>query len=217
MYNSESSASRQELASKLINAFDRAGFHEDLHSYGSERAFIRQVEDGIFIKVFSSIVGSEVRVKDSDAIRVVGVYRYQDDGQMRERGLFKVSRVYRTGVTEEIVERTLERMRESWKKCRDVDRCRNCGTAMFITKKNNKACAALCWLEKEQPDNSNNVVCPNGHSDVQWCERQQFGIVIDGDKISRGSKVGGPVTEAWCRGCHCTYSPLDLRVKESDP
>lgn len=102
---------------------------------------------GLFVVVYTSIVNGSVRAKDSDAIRVT-VEGRKKDGTMR--GIAKSKRVFRTGTIEGILERTLERMREAYKRGLKAngDRCKSCGAPLFVSRKENLVCLDLCWLKK---------------------------------------------------------------------
>tara|TARA_Y100001970_G_scaffold288959_1_gene417855 strand:+ start:705 stop:1253 length:549 start_codon:yes stop_codon:yes gene_type:complete len=152
---------RQLLALQILGKLEDAGFaHEPLthkmdRPYMAERIYARHegLPPGMKVQVFTTVIGDgdnvpiEVRASGKDAIRVCAVYVTKDG---KTRGLGKETRVNRTGNIEDIVERMLERMRKAWMTCKTVNRCRDCNSPVFITKRNKQACAELCWLNEEE-------------------------------------------------------------------
>jgi hypothetical protein len=104
---------RRALASALIEALKTAGFLEDqARSATEERVFTRGIEGTRGkIVVYTTIRNDAVRDEGSDAIHVAGV--------VEEKGVFRNRPVHRTGTIPAIVERTLERARETWAGVRD--------------------------------------------------------------------------------------------------
>ncbi len=148
-YDPNDRESRRALARQLLTTVEKAGF-TDITRGSGERVFGRDVlakgeviSEGLRVVVWSSIVGDEVRELAEDAIRVAGVFL---DGE-HERGVVKARRVHRVGDVEGIGSRMLERMRDTWARCQQVERCRACGAPMFLTKKEKLVCARLCWLK----------------------------------------------------------------------
>jgi hypothetical protein len=147
-YDPNSMLDRCALAAELRTMLLTAGFakleDQPLHS---EDVYRYQCIGGTEIIVYSSIVASAVRGDGEDAIRVAAVYR-RKDGQTR--GLFKDTRVNRTGTTEKIVDRTKERMRNAYKaiKAHWVEGrvCRDCGAPQFLSKGGKWTCAETCWV-----------------------------------------------------------------------
>jgi len=97
------------------------------------------------IRVYTTIVGTEVRGDGQDAIRVCLIYK---DG-VRTQGLIKQRRVNRTGVIKDIVNRTRGRMRDAWEAGKKLEKCQ-CGAPKFKSKKDNMVCADFCWTKKEK-------------------------------------------------------------------
>lgn len=146
-YIPENPEHRRWLAKEILELMEYAGFTEQENS--GEKVFFRQVQEGVKVMVYTTIVNDQVRDKDADAIRVCGVYTKRDG---EERGIVKSSRVYRTGKLGEIPERLLERMREVWRKVKHVERCNQCGAPKFTSKKGNLVCCETCYLkDKEKP------------------------------------------------------------------
>lgn len=135
----------QEIGAMLVHA----GFVKLDGPSHQEAVFQYKCIGGTEIIVYSSIVGSMVRGDGEDAIRVAAVYR-RKDGQVR--GLFKDTRINRTGTTEKIVGRTQERMRNAYKAIKqhwkDGHVCPHCGAPQFLSKSEKWTCAETCWVKK---------------------------------------------------------------------
>ena len=145
-YDPLNDVSRQELASALLTMLEKAGFKEQEGKKGEEKIFSYQVSDRIRILVYTTIVSDKVRNLGADAIRTTSVYTATDG---KDRGLVKMTRVNRVGTIEDIVNRTLDRMREVWKVCARPEVCKKCGAPTFISSAGNKICCELCWLKKD--------------------------------------------------------------------
>lgn len=135
----------QELGAMLVHA----GFVKLEGPLHAEQVWCYQCIGGTEILVYSSIVGQAVRGDGEDAIRVAAVYRRRDGAV---RGLFKDTRVNRTGTTEKIVERTRERMRNAYKAIKshwkDGKLCKHCNAPLFLSKNDKWVCAETCWVKK---------------------------------------------------------------------
>lgn len=99
----------------MMDAMDRAGFTPD--SSGGELIYTRRhkVDPTMVVKVYTSMPAYDhggARGVGEDAIRVVLIFDNPRTG--RSGGLYKASRVYRTGSEEGVIERTLERARECY-------------------------------------------------------------------------------------------------------
>jgi hypothetical protein len=152
-YDPENALLRHKLAQELRAAVEKAGFVLDEGRTRKELVFSRRVTfkdgrelPGVDVVVYSTIEGAEVRALGKDAIRVAVVYRNGDIN--KSRGLSKDARVFRVGQIEEIVERTIERMRSAWATAKELPRCQHCGTPEFVSKAGNKVCAAFCWEKR---------------------------------------------------------------------
>lgn len=145
---------REMLALSIIGKLDDCGFVETgFDDKTREKVFARIIPDtGISVKVYTTIVGREVRGGGKDAIRVCATYTTKD-GQ--NKGIVKSTRVHRTGNINEIIDRMHHRMRETWKSASTGERCRSCGAPKFTAKSGKKVCAEICWLTKEEKDASN--------------------------------------------------------------
>jgi hypothetical protein len=112
-----------------------AGTREEVYFRNSTR--IRGVE----MRIYTSIVGGEVRDVGGDSIKVCAVYGMADGST---RGLMKERRVFRTGQLEEIAGRVKDRIRLVALDINGVPTCR-CGGPMGKSKAGKDYCMALCW------------------------------------------------------------------------
>lgn len=141
-YNPAFRSDRIELAKALEAMLDTSGFEEIAHRGEDvyERAHHR--DSSVRVRVYTSIRHGGARACGADAIRVCLIW-VGPNGQVR--GLGSDRRVNRVGTVEDIVGRTLERMRNQYKKVSTLERCSSCGTPKFKSKKGNMVCAAVCW------------------------------------------------------------------------
>lgn len=155
-YNPASALDRGRLAHELVRQLEAAGFTPSKDDQG-EIVYQRQVSRpvgqgrgrtdlaGVLVLVWTSIPprgALAVRESGKDAIRVCSVYRSDD----RSFGLAKETRVNRTGTIENIVDRTLERARSTWRAALDRPTCSSCGAITFVAKTSKRdVCAALCF------------------------------------------------------------------------
>ena len=147
-YNPESLADRKLLATELEAMFAKANFTLIDKQGCSEKvfAFATQIPN-VSIYAYSTIDGDTVRALGDDAIRITVVYKRADDKEMQ---LFKAVRVFRTGQIEDIVGRTLDKLRGAFTNFRARHRdglsCKRCSAPLFDTKAGKLACAATCWI-----------------------------------------------------------------------
>ncbi len=139
-YDPEIREHRRLLAEKIIKKLNDSGFEEE-DSVG-ERTFARYIGDGMFVRVYTSIVDQEVRSVGKDAVRVCGLHT-SSKGSTKK--LAKEKRVNRTGKIDDIVDRMYQRMRDAWKVSRDRPRCKRCGAPTFVSKKKKDVCTEICW------------------------------------------------------------------------
>ena len=143
---------REMLGLHLLGILEEAGFCEAEHLSG-ERIFFRKMPDSDrkSILVYTSIPkrSNSVRAAAADAIRVCGVYEAKGG---ETRGLVSKKRVHRTGFMEDIGDRMLVRMRETWSAMQSCDVCRDCGSPMFTSKAGNSVCAEVCWTDGKSKD-----------------------------------------------------------------
>ena len=151
-YNPDSARSRSDLAFSIVEKLEKCGFTAASREGTREAVYSREVREGIRVLVYTSVVPSndtiEVRPVDKDAIRVCAVYKNRDG---KERGIARADkRVHRVGVTEEIVDRMHQRMRDVWRVAQSPCTCEKCGAPKFKSKKGNEVCADLCWMSDEE-------------------------------------------------------------------
>ena len=110
-YNPKNKQHRKSLATRIAKMLVAAGFSLDASSKG-EAVYERPVDGTTArVRVLTSIINGEVRIKDADAIRVCAVL----DTNGSTRGLVKSTRINRTGETDGITARLLTAMRKTYK------------------------------------------------------------------------------------------------------
>ena len=110
-YNPKNKQHRKSLATRIVKMLVAAGFSLDASSKG-EAVYERPVDGTTArVRVLTSIINGEMRVKDADAIRVCAVL----DTNGSTRGLVKSTRINRTGETDGITARLLTAMRKTYK------------------------------------------------------------------------------------------------------
>ena len=148
-YDPNNTMHRKALAQQLQSLFSGAGFVKLDGPAHAEDVYRYQCNGSTEILVYSSIVGGAVRGDGEDAIRVAAVYRRKDGAV---RGLFKDTRINRTGEIDKIVKRTHERMRNAYVAVRDHWKegkvCPSCGAPLFLSKNDKLVCAETCWVKK---------------------------------------------------------------------
>ena len=157
---------RQMLALSIINKLEDAKFknlklspkpprYRRRGSSRQERVYERSIDPNgrLKVKVYTTVIGGtedmplEVRHNGKDAIRVCGTYRMRNG---KEHGIISERRVHRVGNIDEIVDRMIQRMRETWRAMKTGECCENCGAPKFVSKAGNKVCAEICWKTDEQ-------------------------------------------------------------------
>ncbi len=151
-YNPDSARSRSNLAFSIVEKLEACGFNAVTREKTNEAIYSREVREGISVLVYTSVVPTngtiEVREVGADAIRVCAVYTNREG---KERGIARADkRVHRVGVTEEIVDRMHQRMRDVWRVAQSPCTCEKCGAPKFKSKKGNEVCADLCFLSDEE-------------------------------------------------------------------
>ena len=110
-YNPKNKQHRKSLATRIAKMLVSSGFSFDSSSK-AEDVYERPVAGTTArVRVFTSIVKGEMRMKDADAIRVCAVL----DTNGSTRGLVKSARINRTGDTDGITARLLDTMRKTYK------------------------------------------------------------------------------------------------------
>ena len=142
---------RELLAFSIMGRLNEAGFAEDAEPdiKTKERVFSRAIDESISVKVYTTVVGQEVRSNGMDAIRVCAVYKTKSGDT---KGIVKSTRVHRTGNIEEIVDRMLHRMRDTWKSAKTSKKCYKCNAPTFVAKSGKTVCAEICWIPPEQKE-----------------------------------------------------------------
>ncbi len=141
-------ASRAALAVALVAMLDKAGFVLEPPRRNTEAIYRRATKDPtLHVLVYTSIVDGAVRDVGADAIRVCGLYV----NGPRTVPLIKATRVHRTGTIEDVVARTLARMRGTYVKlATELPRCADCGAVKTLSKRDQLYCVALCWQRKSE-------------------------------------------------------------------
>jgi hypothetical protein len=168
-YDPENPAHRQELADKMKAKLGAAGFklstdrtRDPGREYGGgfkgkEEVWVFQhrKDPGLEVQVFTSITqGGAVRSKGADAIRVCLVVKNKakladpNSPDAKQFDLGSECRVHRTGDIDDIVERTVERARDAYKRANEVERCRDCQAPMATSKAGKRFCSEVCWTKK---------------------------------------------------------------------
>ena len=97
---------------------------------------------GVQMRIYTSIVGNEVRQVGGDSIKVCSVYT-NTEGQVN--GVTKEQRVFRTGQLEEIAGRIKDRIGKVAGELNAAQTC-GCGAPKLLSKKGNLYCGDRCWL-----------------------------------------------------------------------
>lgn len=145
MYDHESASDRQALAAAIRDKLKECNFQLEPTSPDREMTYVLPVKQtGMVVRVYTSIVGNQVRTVGTDAIRIAGVF---ERGEI-SRGIVSEKRVNRVGEIVEIVERMYQRMRSVYASCNSAQTCKKCGAPLFLSRANNLVCAAICWVNK---------------------------------------------------------------------
>lgn len=146
-YNPDSLSDRTKLATLIAAQLGKSGFKR-IDANAGEDVYEYALTEKIRVRVYSSIVNGMCRGKGEDAIRVVSLYRRKDG---KDQFLIKEARVFRTGETLDIANRTIERARDV---VRELIRrknhsmvCTSCGAPTFPSKAGNEVCAETCWVK----------------------------------------------------------------------
>lgn len=97
---------------------------------------------GVQMRIYTSIVGNEVRQVGGDSIKVCSVYT-NSEGQVN--GVTREQRVFRTGQLEEIAGRIKDRIGKVAGELNAAQVC-GCGAPKLLSKKGNLYCGDRCWL-----------------------------------------------------------------------
>ena len=94
------------------------------------------------MRIYTSIVGNEVRQVGGDSIKVGSVYTNKE-GQVN--GVTREQRVFRTGQLEEIAGRIKDRISKVAGELNAAQVC-GCGAPKLLSKKGNLYCGDRCWI-----------------------------------------------------------------------
>jgi len=149
-YNPDNIIHRRTLAIHLIDQLATDGFERCARLEGkfekfSEAVYAKQIRGRFIVAVYTSCNQREgaweARNSGKDAIRVVSLYIKKDGST---KGLSKHTRINRTGVMDDIVERVADRIDDASDICKHPIFC-ECGAPKFMSKKGNMVCVDLCW------------------------------------------------------------------------
>jgi hypothetical protein len=93
------------------------------------------------VRIYTSIVGTEVRQVGGDSIKVCAIYT---DREGRPRGVTREQRVFRTGKIEEIPVRIKDRIGRVAADLNAATIC-HCGAPKLLAKSGKYYCGDLCW------------------------------------------------------------------------
>jgi hypothetical protein len=166
-YDPFNPAHHRILATDIVASLEAAGFADESakHPRTKEMVFSRVVSTSpaIRVLVYTTIVHGAVRKEGKDAIKVCAVYT-RDNGD--DRGIVSArsdkhptGRVNRTGTTEGITGRMVDRMREVWLAGKVPCTCNDCGAPTFMSKARKASrgrpakvsravCAEVCWTKR---------------------------------------------------------------------
>jgi hypothetical protein len=113
-YNPKNKQHRKNLAKRIAKMLLSSGFSLEGNTTGEDvyvRAVTPVAKGTAQVRVLTSILNGEMRLKDKDAIRVCAVYT---DETGASRGLVKSTRINRVGDMDAITGRLLEAMRKTY-------------------------------------------------------------------------------------------------------
>ena len=113
-YNPNNKQHRKNLAKRIAKMLLSSGFSLEGNTTGEDvyvRAVTPVAKGTAQVRVLTSILNGEMRLKDKDAIRVCAVYT---DDAGASRGLVKSTRINRVGDMDAITGRLLEAMRKTY-------------------------------------------------------------------------------------------------------
>ena len=160
--------SRQSLALSLISELESRGFSEETqdkpipkHPH-SELVYSFPINQKLSVRIFTSAVRSKdygltTREVGQDTIRVDVVTPGGD------RPIVSEIRVKRTGVIDDIIERTFEKARDAYRIGRRSVPCRKCGAQKALSKSKKWYCSAVCWKSDEE----------KAHDKAEWRARKR--------------------------------------------
>lgn len=142
-YNPNSFAHRAALATDIKATLVGLGFQHKVIPGVNEMVFVKPSArlKGVEMRVFTSIVGDEVREVGGDSIKVCAIFV---DKEGKNRGMIKERRIHRTGQLEKIAARVKDRIKDAAKDLNETKTC-SCGSPTGKSKAGNTYCLAVCW------------------------------------------------------------------------
>ena len=143
-YDPNNSGHRTALATDIRATLTGLGFtRKDLGPDTREEVYARSSTRirGVEMRIYTSIVGGEVRDVGGDSIKVCAVYGMADGST---RGLMKERRVFRTGQLEEIPGRIKDRIVKVAADRNAAQIC-GCGAPKLLSKAGKLYCGDRCW------------------------------------------------------------------------
>ena len=143
-YDPENAGHRAALALDIKATLAGLGFQPVDVAGAKELVFARNSTRlrGVQMRIYTSIVGNEVRQVGGDSIKVCSVYTNKE-GQVN--GVTKEQRVFRTGQIEEIPGRIKDRIGKVAGELNAAQVC-GCGAPKLLSKKGNLYCGDRCWI-----------------------------------------------------------------------
>ena len=150
LYDPSDPEDRALLARTIERDLKKAGFKLDPNSRGSEDVYIfrHRKDPGLYLKVYTSIAGGQVRAKAADAIRVIMLYDQQRNEDPKTIPIGKMPIIKRSpkSTIEQLAARVMDRARDGYTKMNKIDRCSKCRAPMALSKAKKPYCAETCWL-----------------------------------------------------------------------
>ena len=142
-YDPDNAGHRAALALDIKATLAGLGFQQVDVPGAKEAVFARNSTrlPRVQIRIYTSIVGSEVRQVGGDSIKVCSVYT---NSEGRPCGVTKEQRVFRTGQLEEIPGRIKDRIKSVAADLNAAQIC-SCGAPKLLSKAGKLYCGARCW------------------------------------------------------------------------
>jgi len=163
-YDPRNALDRAILADAIHEAMQTAGFTlmpngstERLGRGVREVVYQRQINHALMCRVYTTIVGTEVREVGLDSIKACVLYKRLDGAV---RGIGKETRVKRVGLVADIVERMMDRARSVWRSATTGEHCSCCGSPKATSRAGNLYCVEVCW--NETPARQAEIAIANG-------------------------------------------------------
>lgn len=143
IYDHNSPGHRAALALEIKAILAGLGFKPTDVPGSREMVFARDSTrlPRVQVRIYTSIVGAEVRQVGGDSIKVCAIYT---DREGRSRGVTREQRVFRTGKIEEIPVRIKDRIGRVAADLNAATIC-HCGAPKLLAKSGKYYCGDLCW------------------------------------------------------------------------